>query len=94
MLRFFEKKIFCGCKSQIFFIGDQNVGRGDRLAEARRCSERHGGGFAGPGGHSASLKAQKSFLLGSRRLSPLFLALNKGSLSLGDETDRNQPTSK
>ena len=40
------------------------MGRGDRLAEARRCSERHGGGFAGPGGHSASLEAQKSFLAG------------------------------
>jgi len=26
MLRFFEKKIFGGCKSQIFFIGDQNGG--------------------------------------------------------------------
>ena len=41
MLRFFEKMVFSGCKSQIFFIGDQNAGRGDRMAEAWRRSERH-----------------------------------------------------
>ena len=29
--RFFEKKVFGGCKSQIVFIGDQNAGRGDRI---------------------------------------------------------------
>ena len=28
--RFFEEKVFGGCKSQIVFIGDQNAGRGDR----------------------------------------------------------------
>ena len=28
MLRFFEKKAFGGCKSQIFVIGDKNAGRG------------------------------------------------------------------
>ena len=30
------------------FIGDQNVVRGNRMAVARRGSERHGDGFAGP----------------------------------------------
>ena len=59
MLRFFEKKVFSGCKSQIFFIGDQNAGRGDRIVEACRRSERHGEGFVGPGGHSANLEARK-----------------------------------
>ena len=34
MLKFFEKKVFSGCKSQIFFIGDQDAGRGDRMVEA------------------------------------------------------------
>ena len=28
---------------------------GDKIAEARRHSERHGDGFAGPGGYSANL---------------------------------------
>ena len=35
----FRKKVFGGCKSQIFFIGD-------RVVEARRHSERHGDSFA------------------------------------------------
>ena len=69
MLRFFEKMVFSGCKSQIFFIGDQNAGRGDRMTEARRCSERQGDCFAGPGGNSANLEARRSFLRGSWRLS-------------------------
>ena len=47
MLRFFEKKDFGGCKSQIFFIGDQNARRGDRMVEAWRHSDRHEDGFAG-----------------------------------------------
>ena len=49
-----QKKIFGGCKSQIFFIGDQNAGPGDRMLLTQRHSERHGDGFAGPGGHSAN----------------------------------------
>ena len=61
MLRFFEKKVFGGCKSQLFFIGDQNAGRGDRMAEARRRSERHRESFAGSSGHSANLEARRSF---------------------------------
>ena len=61
MLRFFEKKVLGGCKSQIFFFGDQNAGRGDRMAEVRRRSKRHGDGFARPGGHSANLEAWRSF---------------------------------
>ena len=60
--------VFSGCKSQIFFIGDQNAGRGDRMTEARRCSERQGDCFAGPGGHSANLEARRSFLRGSWHL--------------------------
>ena len=32
MLIFFEKKPYGGCKSQICFIGDKNVERGDRIA--------------------------------------------------------------
>ena len=47
MLRFFEKKVFGVCKSQIFFVGDQNGGRGDRMAEAWKSSERHKDSFAG-----------------------------------------------
>ena len=63
-LDFSKKKVFHGCKSQISFVGDQKRGRGDRMMEARRRSERHGDGFSGPGGqgHSANLKAWSSFL--------------------------------
>jgi len=57
MLTCFKKKVFGGCKSQIFFIGDQNAGRGDRMAEAWRRSKRHGDRFKGPGGHSGNLEA-------------------------------------
>ena len=32
-------------------------GRGDKMVEARRRSERHGEYFAGPGGHSENLEA-------------------------------------
>ena len=35
MLRFFEKKAFGGCKSQIFVIGDKCAGRGVIVAEVR-----------------------------------------------------------
>ncbi len=34
MLRFFEKKVFGGCNSQMFLIGDQNAERGDKMVEA------------------------------------------------------------
>ena len=37
-------------KAKDFFIGDQNTGSGDRMAEAWRHEERHGDGFAGLGG--------------------------------------------
>ena len=50
------------------FIGDQNAGLGDRTAEDRRGSERHGDGFAGLGGHSANLEARRLFLRSSCRL--------------------------
>ena len=36
MLRFFEKKVFGECKSQIFVIGDKNVKCGDCIAKTRR----------------------------------------------------------
>jgi len=72
MLGFLEKKVFGGCKSQILFIGDQNAGLGDRMAEARRHSKRHGGGFAGPGGilQIWRVEARRSFLWG-RLLAPM-----------------------
>ena len=38
MLRFSEKAVG-GCKSQIFFIGDQNASRGDTISEALRGNE-------------------------------------------------------
>ena len=65
---FYHVEVFGGCKNQIFFIGDQNVGRGDRMAEARRHSKRHGDGFMGPGGSSGNLEAWRSFFRGTWRL--------------------------
>ena len=65
MLKFFEKKVFGGCKSHIFFIGDQNVGQGDRITVARRRSERHMDDFAGSRGHSENLEARRSFFFGA-----------------------------
>ena len=47
MLIFLDKKDFGWCKSQIFFIGDQNAGLEN--------------GFAGLSGHSANHEAQRSF---------------------------------
>ena len=41
MLRFSKKKVFGGCKNQIFLIGDKNAGRGDRSSETWRRNERH-----------------------------------------------------
>ena len=52
MLNFFEKKAFCGFKSQIFVIGDKNAGH-----EALRRSMRHGDDFDWLGGHSAKKEA-------------------------------------
>ena len=37
---FRKKKVFGKCKSQIFFIGDKNAGRGIKVAEARRYKVR------------------------------------------------------
>ena len=48
-------------KSQKFVIGDENVGHGDRLAEACRQSERRGDRFAGHGGHSVHKETWGSF---------------------------------
>ena len=51
MLRIFEKKVFGGYKSQIFFSWSKNAGRGgrgDRLAGGLVTSLRLGDGFAGP----------------------------------------------
>ena len=39
-LRFFEKKAFGGCKSQLCVIGDNNAARGDRVWEPGRRSMR------------------------------------------------------
>ena len=35
-----------------FFVGDQNAGHGDRIAEAWRGRQEAQNGFAGLGGHS------------------------------------------
>ena len=59
MLILFEKKVFGGCKSQIFVIGD-------RVAQAWRRCVRHGDGFKEAlGGHSANWEAPKVSLRGS-----------------------------
>ena len=68
MLRYFEKKVFGGCKRQIFFIGDPNAGRGDKMVGGLVTSQRQGDSFAGPGGYSANLEVRRSFLRGSWRL--------------------------
>ena len=47
----------------------QNAGRGDKIAEARRRTKKHGDDFAALGDHSANLEARRSFFRGSRRLS-------------------------
>ena len=52
-------------KAKDFFIGDQNTGSGDRMAEAWRHEERHGDGFAGLGGHSKYQEAPEVILRGS-----------------------------
>jgi len=48
MLKLFD---FCGCKSQISFIGDENARYVDRIAEVWRGSKRRRDGFAGLGLH-------------------------------------------
>ena len=45
MLRFFEKKAFCGCKSQIFVFGYWIAGRGDRAGYPVRRRMRLGDAF-------------------------------------------------
>ena len=64
MLRLFKKKFYCKCKIQISLIEDQNVGHGDRMAEAWKGSERRGEGFAGLGGYSVYQKAPGCHLTG------------------------------
>ena len=44
MLKFKKKGL---CESQICFIEEQNAGRGDRIAEARKRSERRKDGLRG-----------------------------------------------
>ena len=53
MLNFFEKKAFCGFKSQIFVIEDVET----ELLKAGRGSMRHGDDFDWLGGHSAKKEA-------------------------------------
>ena len=48
--------------------GDQNAGRGDRMAGDLVKSWRPGDSFAGPVCHSANLEARRSFLRGTWRL--------------------------
>ena len=66
MLRLFEKSFFSRCKSQIFFIGDQNTGHGDRMSEAWRGSEKPGDGFAGLCWHSAYQEAPEVSFRGAQ----------------------------
>ena len=40
-------------KSKIFVIGEQNAGRGNKMVEAWKRSERLGNVFVGLGDHSA-----------------------------------------
>ena len=73
---FRKKRFLVDVKAKFLISHDQNVGRGDRMADAQRRIERHGDSFAGPGGHSANLKARMSFFRGSWCLcSPSFLSV-------------------
>ena len=45
MCRLFVKTVFCGCKSQISFIGDQNAGPEDRIADVGRGCEKQCGAW-------------------------------------------------
>ena len=69
MLRFFEQKSFCGCKSQIFVFGYWIAGRGDRAGYPVRCRMRLGDAFhwlgVQLGGHSANQEAPEVSLWGS-----------------------------
>ena len=60
-LRIFEKKVFCGYKSQIFFIRDKNVWHRHRMAEAEKGAETVSrdleGVSGGSGGHFTGLMA-------------------------------------
>ena len=59
-----KKTGFDGCKSQIFFIGDQNSECGDKIVEAWRFRERRRDGLAGLGGHSAYQEAPEVIFYG------------------------------
>ena len=67
MLRFFEKKMFLMDVKVKYFFGDQNLGRGDRMGEAQIHSERHGDGFAEPGGSSELVFSILHVILISKR---------------------------
>ena len=45
--------VVCKSKSKIFVIGEQNAGRGNKMVEAWKRSERLGNVFVGLGDHSA-----------------------------------------
>ena len=57
IFRFLVGSAIKGKKNIKTASGDQNAGCGDKMAEARKRSERHGDVFSGPGGHSANLEA-------------------------------------
>ena len=54
---FKKKKVFGGCKNQIFFIGDQMWGVETEWRRLGDVSERHGDSFMGPEGSSGNLEA-------------------------------------
>ena len=70
---FQKNKGFCRCKSEIFVIGDKNTGCGDKVAEARGRSARHGDGFYWLGGHPANQEAPEFSSRGSWLLFTPFL---------------------
>ena len=63
----FRKKMFLMDVKVKYFFGDQNLGRGDRMGEAQIHSERHGDGFAEPGGSSELVFSILHVILISKR---------------------------
>ena len=67
LVRIYEKKVFCGYKSQIYFIWGQNGRHGERDGGGLKRSEWRGDGFAGLWGHSAYQEAPEVISWGSWR---------------------------
>ena len=77
MLKFFEKKAFNGCKSQIFVIGYRIDGRELGNGQPVKRSMRLGDDFDWLGDHSANQEALEVSLRGSWMLcTPSLLEVN------------------